>query len=243
MVRAPPADLICAKRAHPLPVVVPPRCLIDLQPGDGERTPVLNHPYRKSREVVMAWIEQTGQHSWRVRYPRPTGGYGSISGFTTAKAARAYADDLESDRRHGRWLDPDGAKTTIAAWAARWVDTLDVETRTDENYRAYLRNHILPRWQHAPLGEITALTVTAWIKTLRQRYASSTVDRDRVLDAARRRHRRTPHPRQPGPPPTPPRTSPRPLPHPRRAGVGDARTCPAHRRPSPHPQRPPPPAC
>jgi hypothetical protein len=79
-----------------------------------------------------------------VRHPRPSGGYGSISGFTTAKAARDYADDLESDRRRGRWLDPDGAKTTVAQWAARWVDTLDVETRTEENYRASLRNHILP---------------------------------------------------------------------------------------------------
>lgn len=105
----------------------------------------------------MAWIEQTGKCSWRVRYPRPTGGYGSVSGFGSRKAAQNYAADVESDRRRGRWLDPDGAKTTIAAWAARWVDTLDVETRTEENYRAYLRNHILPHWQHAPLGQITAL--------------------------------------------------------------------------------------
>jgi integrase len=55
------------------------------------------------------------------------------------------------------------------------VETLDVETRTEENYRASLRNHILPYWQYAPLGEITALAVTAWIKALRQRYAASTV--------------------------------------------------------------------
>ena len=48
---------------------------------------------------------------------------------------------------------PDGAKTTIAAWALRWVDSLDVETRTEENYRAYLRNHILPRWGTTPLSE------------------------------------------------------------------------------------------
>jgi integrase len=123
----------------------------------------------------MAWIEQTGTCSWRVRYPRPGGGYGSVSGFSSRKAARNYASDLESDRRHGRWLDPDAAKTTVVVWAARWVETLDVETRTEENYRAYLRNHVLPRWGTTPLGEITALAVTAWIKTLRQRYAASTV--------------------------------------------------------------------
>jgi integrase len=123
----------------------------------------------------MAWIERIDERSWRVRYPRTGGGCGSVSGFRSRKAARDYADDLESDRRRGRWIDPDGAKTTTAAWATRWVETLDVETRTEENYRAYLRNHILPRWDTTPLGTISALEVTAWVKDLRQRYAASTV--------------------------------------------------------------------
>lgn len=123
----------------------------------------------------MAWIEQTGHQSWRVRDPRPGGGHGSQSGFTSRNAARDYADDLESDRRRGRWLDTDGAKTLVATWAAKWVETLDVEIRTEENYRAYLRNHILPRWGTTPLGVVTALDVTSWIKTLHQRYAASTV--------------------------------------------------------------------
>jgi hypothetical protein len=46
---------------------------------------------------------------------------------------------------------------------------------TQENYRAYLRNHIPPKWGTTPLGTIPALEVTAWIKDLRQRYAASTV--------------------------------------------------------------------
>lgn len=50
-----------------------------------------------------------------------------------------------------------------------------METRTDENYRAYLRNHILPRWGAVALGSISALEVTAWVNDLRQRYAASTV--------------------------------------------------------------------
>jgi hypothetical protein len=123
----------------------------------------------------MAWIEQTGERSWRVRYPRTAGGYGSESGFRSPKAARDYANDLESDRRRGQWLDPDGGKTHLAAWADRWIDTVDVEPRTEENYRGYLRNHILPRWATTPLGAISALEVTAWFKTLRAGYAASTV--------------------------------------------------------------------
>jgi hypothetical protein len=92
----------------------------------------------------VAWIEQTGKSSWRVRYPGPLAATGR-------------------------------AKVTVAAWAVRRAETLDVETRTEENYRAYLRNHILPHWRHAPLGQITALAVTAWIKALRKRYAAPTV--------------------------------------------------------------------
>jgi len=46
----------------------------------------------------MAWIEQTGTHTWRVRYRRPTGTCATIGHFTDAKAARDYAHDLETDR-------------------------------------------------------------------------------------------------------------------------------------------------
>jgi hypothetical protein len=84
----------------------------------------------------MAWIEQTGQHTWRVHYPHSGGHshYGTVSGFTTAKAARDHANDLESDQRRGQWIDPASTKTTMTAWSLVWVETLDVETRTEENY-------------------------------------------------------------------------------------------------------------
>jgi hypothetical protein len=52
----------------------------------------------------MAWIEQTGKTSWRVRYLRDDGTCGSESGFHTRKAAEDYAHDLDSDRRRGTWL-------------------------------------------------------------------------------------------------------------------------------------------
>ena len=188
----------------------------------------------------MAWIERTGQHNWRVRYLHDHhhqddnhSQYGSVSGFTSAKAAADYANDLESDRRRGTWFDPAAAKTTVSAWASMWIQTLDVETRTEENYRAYLRNHIHPRWGHTALGDITALDVTAWLKDLRTRFAVSTANGiltvfSMLLDDAvdqrlipvnpvhqrRRRGRRRDH--------APSRVE----------GVGDARACLPHRRTS-----------
>jgi integrase len=123
----------------------------------------------------MAWIEQTGKTSWRVRYPRDDSTYGSESGFHTRKAAEDYAHDLDTDRRRGTWLDPAGAKRPLADWATIWIKTLDVEPRTEENYRRYLRRQILPRWGTTALGDITPLAVTEWWKDLRRRYAASTI--------------------------------------------------------------------
>ena len=35
---------------------------------------------------------------------------------------------------------------TLAGWVCSWWPTLDLDTRTLENYRSYLRCHILPRF-------------------------------------------------------------------------------------------------
>jgi hypothetical protein len=35
----------------------------------------------------MAWVEQSGQHSWRVRYHRHNGTTGAIPGFPDRKVA------------------------------------------------------------------------------------------------------------------------------------------------------------
>jgi hypothetical protein len=41
-----------------------------------------------------------------------------------------------------------------------WVETLNVETCTEDDYRASLRNHIRPGWGSTALGDFTALDVT-----------------------------------------------------------------------------------
>jgi integrase len=122
----------------------------------------------------MAWVEQVGRHTWRVRY-RTDSGYGSVPGFDSHETALEYLQDMRTNQRRGTWLDPARAKTRLDAWVGRWIETIDVETRTDENYRRCLRLHILPRWGHLALGDISASAVTEWLRQLRQRYAASTV--------------------------------------------------------------------
>ncbi|MEO6702268.1 MAG: multidrug DMT transporter permease [Jatrophihabitantaceae bacterium] len=115
----------------------------------------------------MAWAERVSSRSWRVRYWKDDGSVGSVYGFTTKTAAQHAADDMESDQRAGTFIDPHRGKTTLADWVDDWLPALDVDIRTEENYRGMLRRHILPRWGTTSLADISSIKVTAWAKTLR----------------------------------------------------------------------------
>lgn len=122
----------------------------------------------------MAWVEQVGEYSYRVRYA-VDGKVRSVSGFATRREANDYALDIESDRRRGRWIDPAAGRVTVGEWARVWLGTLDVDTRTAENYAHRVRRHIEPRWGSTPLREITASAVTIWRNELLAWLAVSTV--------------------------------------------------------------------
>jgi len=94
----------------------------------------------------MAWAERVSARSWRVRYWKEDGTVGSVYGFTTKTAAQDAATDMETDQRAGTFIDPDRGKTTLTEWVKDWLPALDVDIRTEENYRGMLRRHILPRW-------------------------------------------------------------------------------------------------
>jgi integrase len=127
-------------------------------------------------EVVMAWVEQTGQHSWRVRYRHADGTVGSIPGFPSRKTADAYAGDMETDQRRKIWIDPADSQTTLHAWVERWFPAQDLDPRTLDNYGSYLRCHLLPRFGTTPLGEITALDIDLWAKEATEAgYATATI--------------------------------------------------------------------
>ena len=123
----------------------------------------------------MAWVEQVGRRSWRVRY-RTGDGCGSVSGFASRTAAMDYLQGLQAEQRRGTWLDPAGTKTP-PGWMGDAVDRH--HRRRDPHRRELPRGvcgcHILPRWGDLHLGEISASAVTEWLKQLRQRYAASTV--------------------------------------------------------------------
>jgi integrase len=102
--------------------------------------------------------------------------HGTVSGFRTAAEARAKAAEIDTDQRRGSFIDPAGGKITVAAWARRWCEALDVAPATYAQYRSLINNHILPRWGATALGELSGSTINVWASGLRRAgYADSTV--------------------------------------------------------------------
>src|SRR5687768_10364349 len=82
----------------------------------------------------MAWVERVNENSWRVRFRRDDDTIGNITGFTSEDVADNYALDMESDKRKGSWIDPTAGQTTIDEFVPDWLDALDVDKRTEDNY-------------------------------------------------------------------------------------------------------------
>ncbi|MCE7009900.1 site-specific integrase [Kibdelosporangium philippinense] len=124
----------------------------------------------------MAFVEQIGKNSWRVRYTKDDGTIGSIPGFTSKTTAQDKADEIDADRRRGTFLDPSAGKLLLGEFTTPWFDSIDVARSTEAQYDSLIRNHIIPRWGTTCLDSITGIGVRSWKKKLRtQGYAESTI--------------------------------------------------------------------
>jgi integrase len=124
----------------------------------------------------MAFAEKRGR-TWRGRYLRPDGTYGSLPGFDTKNAALEAANDEESAVRKRTWTDPKRSQITLDDYWTEWIDAQDVSKSTGARYSSYYRNHLSP-WKGAEeIGAITALQVDALKRKMRVAgRATATID-------------------------------------------------------------------
>lgn len=129
----------------------------------------------------MAYAEKRGKR-WRGRYKQPNGRWGSVTRdehgqpFRTKRQAAEYAHALETDVRRGSYVSPRDGRVTVAAWAALWLESLDVSPLTLRDYRSRLRAVILPEWGHVAVGDITPVGYSIWEKKLRDEgYAENSI--------------------------------------------------------------------
>jgi integrase len=124
----------------------------------------------------MVWVEKAGGQSWRVRYVDGSGHKPSVSGFDNKQAANDRAALMRAEQHRGVWIDPRAGQITVAEWSRRWLPSLSVAERTEENYRRDLRNYVLPRWGDDPPNSITTGEVSAWsAPLLAAGYSTATV--------------------------------------------------------------------
>jgi integrase len=119
--------------------------------------------------------KKTKQFTWRARYKKPDGTWGSEPGFPTKRLAEDWGEQQEAAIREGRWVDPDLARTKFGAFVAEWMEAQKPRGRTTMNRWERLETHILPKWRDTPLIALNWFDVEAWARVLALTVARSTV--------------------------------------------------------------------
>lgn len=86
--------------------------------------------------------------------------------FPLKRQALKWAQDLESQWRHGGYRDPRAGRMTLGAWYAIWLPARVVAASTAEREQRTHAKHVLPRWAKAPLDSITRTEVRGWVAAM-----------------------------------------------------------------------------
>lgn len=109
---------------------------------------------------------RTKQFTWRSRYKRPDGTWGSEPGFPTKTTAENWGNEQESAIRAGRWIDPELQRTHFGVFARKWMKAKAKRGNTMDKRWNLLDQHILPKWEHTPLIAFNWFDVDSWQGTL-----------------------------------------------------------------------------
>ncbi|OLL71061.1 phage-related integrase [Pseudonocardia sp. Ae168_Ps1] len=76
---------------------------------------------------------------------------------------------MESDKSHGRYIDPKAGRITFGDYARRWLDSQTFEASTRNSVTWRLNAQILPFSERRELGNITPTDVRTWIRGMQDR--------------------------------------------------------------------------
>lgn len=110
--------------------------------------------------------KQTKKFTWRARYKKPDGTWGSEPGFPTKKLAEDWGEQQERQIKDGSWIDPEKRSTTFGEFAKTFMASRRKRGRTVGTRWDNLELHILPRWEHVALGKINWFDVDSWQQTM-----------------------------------------------------------------------------
>ena len=119
--------------------------------------------------------KKTTKYTWRVKYKRPDGSWGSESGFPTKVLAEEWGEQQEAAIREGRWVDPQLSRKKFGDFVDEWMKAQKPRGRTEINRWERLDGHILPKWRDTQMITINWFEVEAWARQLALSAARSTV--------------------------------------------------------------------
>lgn len=118
--------------------------------------------------------------SWRARWKGPEGTTPERpgkSGFSSERAARKYANDMEAAIRARRYFDPKALETTVDQWWERWFPAQDhYRPNTVESYAQNYRLYVKPRWGSTPMDSVLPIEMQEFENELSKRVGPSIVN-------------------------------------------------------------------
>ncbi|MFW5415811.1 site-specific integrase [Nocardiopsis sp. CNT-189] len=113
-------------------------------------------------------------YAYKVPYRTPAGKQTSET-WSTLKEARAFRDQVRSQKRAGILPDYQAGEVSVASWSAEWLEAVKTSARdsTYRTYRAWLNRHVIPALGDSPVRAVTSSdvqrAVNRWAKTLSPR--------------------------------------------------------------------------
>ena len=89
--------------------------------------------------------------------------------------AERFLRQIEGDLARGAYVDPAGARTLFAEYAAQWQAGQVHRERTQLLVDSHLRNHVLPAFGQRRIGEVRPSEVQSWVRKLSTTLAPATV--------------------------------------------------------------------
>ena len=102
---------------------------------------------------------------YRARYRSPDGSSRSKTCDTMAEA-RLFLATVEHKKATGEYVDQAASRTLFGAVARQWQAGQPHRESTAEQVESILTTHILPTFEHRPIGSIRTSEVQAWVSGL-----------------------------------------------------------------------------
>jgi integrase len=114
----------------------------------------------------MSSIVKRPNGRWQATYKGPDRHERSRT-FDRKVDADNWLKTQGADLARGQWADPRLGKVTFGEWATKWqATTVHLRPTTRARDLSYLKTHVLPRFERAPLAAITHIDVRSWVADL-----------------------------------------------------------------------------